>query len=292
MTAHPATGALDRMMAALPGHTHLWQRDDAAAATLPGYTVEVHLRDPSRLVVCFDSRAESYDPSQTRPAWAYGFLEKRGLSAVHVKPDQSCWYRQSQVADLLTAARDAGLFAAFDTVMTYGGSMGGFGALSFAATTQATTCLALNPQANLGPDVRAWETRYPEALDQDWTGPLCDLGTTTATTANVICVLDPRYMPDRRQVELINNPHMTRLHIPFVRHRIPAHINALQMLKQLFADSLAGAVDPVWFRTQARRRRTLLRYRNEMLRRTQDHPTRRARLDRLLPPEDGLLGGP
>lgn len=289
---HPATAALDRMVATLPEASRLWQRTAAAALTLPGYTVEIYLRDPAQMVVCFDSRADRYPPSQTRPAWAHGFLEKRGLSALHVKPDQSCWYRQPAVRDLLQAARDAGLFAAFDRVMTYGGSMGGFGALSFADTVQASTCLALNPQVNLGPEVRDWETRYPEALKQDWTGPLCDLGTTTANTAHVITVLDPRYMPDRRQVELIANPRMTRLHIPFVRHRIPAHINALHMLKRLFADSLAGQVNPAWFHRAARDRRKLLRYRNEMLRRTQGNPARRARLERLLPPADGLLGGP
>jgi len=253
MTISPLA-ALKKLVGSVPQANLLWQREDSAALTVPGYTVEIHLRDTSSLVVCFDSRTAKYEPSQTRTAWGYGFLKRHGLSAVHVKPDQSCWYRQSQIFEVLDAARAAGLFSAFDRVLTYGGSMGGFGALSFAGVTQATACLALNPQANLGPDVRDWETRYPEALIQDWNSPLCDLGQTTSGASHVATVLDPYFFLDRKQVELIKNPKMEILAIPFVRHRIPAHINALKMLRKLFQDSLHGQVDTHWFRQEARRR--------------------------------------
>ena len=141
---------------------------DGMRFLIDGYALDFHYRTPAALVVAFAARAESYPLPGTQPAWGEEFLRKRGVSALHVSPDMSCWYRRPALEVFFTAARDAGLFAAFGTVMTYGGSMGGFGALSFSGLAQAQRCLALNPQIALGPSVRSWERRYPEALAQDW----------------------------------------------------------------------------------------------------------------------------
>lgn len=270
-------------------HEPLWAETGAASFHIEGYTAELYLRDPKRLVVCFDSRAEQYEDSRIRPAWALDFLRKQGCSALHIKPDQSCWYRRPQLAVFFEKARDSGIFAAFESVMTYGGSMGGFGALSFAGLSNAKICLTYNPQVNLGPSVRDWETRFEEALLQDWTSPLCDIDRQVANVETLVSVIDPYCLVDRKQLDLIETTRLMRLHLPFVRHRIPSHLLALGVLKDLFQKTADGSVEPEWFAHAVRRRRYLKRYRNEMLRRSQHRPARHQRLMDLLPSE-GLRG--
>jgi len=257
---------------------------------LQGYTIEFFLRSSDTLVVTFDPRRKSYPPSETREAWAAVFLARRGLSGLHVKPDQSCWYLDAGLETFFRDAQAAGLFASFATVMTYGGSMGGFGALAFAAITGAQRVMAMNPQANLGPAVRGWERRYKEAEALDWTSPICDLGLQVAGVETLAVVFDPYDTYDRPQADLIAADHMIRLHIPFVGHRVPAHLLSLRLLAPVFDQTLAGSLDlPAFYRT-ARQRRMLLRYKRVMLRRTKENKPRNRRLKRLLPADDALIG--
>ena len=257
---------------------------DGMRFLIDGYALDFHHRSPAALVVAFGARAERYPPPGTEPAWGEEFLRRRGVSALHVSPDMSCWYRRPALAAFFTAARDAGLFAAFDTVMTYGGSMGGFGALSFSGLAQAQRCLALNPQISLGPSVRSWERRYPEALAQDWDGALCDISVQAAKVDTLALVYDPYQGPDRKQADLVGLDHAIHLHVPFVGHRMPSHLQKMGLLGGLFDQCLAGRIGVADFRTGVRKRRTLLAWQQAMRQRNQNHPGRKARLDRLLPP--------
>ncbi len=257
---------------------------------LPGYTIEFYLRSSETLVVTFDPRRKSYPPSDSREAWAAVFLARRGLSGLHVKPDQSCWYLDPGLEAFFRAAQAAGLFGSFATVMNYGGSMGGFGALAFAAITGAQRVMAMNPQANLGPAVRGWERRYKEAEALDWARPICDLPRQVAGVETLAVVYDPYDTYDRPQADLIAADHMIRLHIPFVGHRMPAHLLYLRLLAPVFDQTLAGALDLPAFYRAARQRRMLRRYKRVMLRRTKDNKPRHRLLKRLLPEDDVLIG--
>lgn len=258
---------------------------------LEHYALTYYPRSTQNLVVTFDPRMKSYPPSETREPWARGFLERYGVSALHVKPDGSSWYR---LPDLEAAFRDlaaAGFFAGFDSVMTYGGSMGGFGALAFAGITGADRVLSLNPQVNLGPEVRSWEKRYRDAERLGWDAPICDIGQQLRQVATPVVVYDPYHAPDRKQVELIDAPHLVALHVPFVGHRMPGHLQSMRLLAPLFHQVLTGHLDIMGFCRLARRRRTLWRYKDTLLFKSIGHPARQERITRLL--QDGnLLGVP
>ena len=161
--------------------------------------------------------------------------------------------------------------------------MGGCGALSFSGLAQAQRCLALNPQIALGPSVRSWERRYPEALAQDWNGPLCNITAQAGQVGTLVLVYDPYQRPDRKQADLIGLDHAIHLHVPFVGHQMPNHLQKMGLLGDLFDQCLAGQIGIADFRLRARKRRSLVAWQQAMRVRNQDHPGRKARLDRLLP---------
>lgn len=256
---------------------------------LDGYTLDLNVRAPESLVVTFDPRSDTYPPSATRDPWAGTYVQRRRLSGLHVKPDQSCWYLRPCLAEFFQDAREAGLFDAFGQVMTYGGSMGGFAALAYAGLTGARRVLSMNPQINLGPSVRSWETRFTTAVDLDWTQPICDVAAHVKAVETLAVAFDPYDRPDRRHAEMIGAPQMIALHVPFVGHRIPAHLQRMNLLNDLFTQTLAGQIDmPAFFRG-ARERRSLLRYKRVMLSFAKGKAARVERLERLLPADELLI---
>lgn len=242
--------------------------------SVDGYTIDFVDRGDSNLVVAFDFLQGPDAVSRDRKGWAFDFLAKKKVSSMHIKPDRNCWYRGPRLEHFMREAAACGFFDRFQSVMTYGGSMGGFGALSFAGICRADSCLSMNPQVNLGAGVRSWETRFGAALRQDWTGPLCDIGRQIENTRAVV-VYDPYFALDRRQVEQIDGAFMA-LKVPFVGHNIPVHLVHMKLMEPLFDDVLAGRFDPVRYARPLRLRRTLRRYRNILREKASASPRRLA----------------
>lgn len=226
------------------------------------YAVEVHPRHRCDLVVTFSPRSPSKwkKPAFKRRAWGANFIASRGASAIHVKSGRNSWYRGPELRDFFLSARDEGLFAEFSNKMTYGGSMGGYGALSFSGIVGATCCLAYNPQINLGDSVRHWESRFPEASKLDWNDDICDIDQQIAKVSLPVVVYDPYYLPDRMQVDLLKSEHVLRLRVPFVGHRMPEHLLKMKMLSWVFDQCRSGEIDVSEFYQRSRARRQLERY--------------------------------
>ncbi|MEP2785098.1 MAG: hypothetical protein ABJO67_07325 [Pseudoruegeria sp.] len=256
---------------------------------LEGYACDLIIRDPSQLIVTFDfMQGPQAAPARDRVGWGHLFLEKLNLSALHVKPDINCWYRKPGVARFLETAQHAGLFSAFSLVMTYGGSMGGFAAMSFAEVTQARRCLVLNPQSSLGPSTQSWDKRFPEAWAQNWGGPYCDLAARTKNLERLVAVYDPYMTADRAQADGITHPRLSRLHLPFVGHSIGSHLQSMGALYAVFQQCLTGDIDTQDFYRRARQRRRLKRYKNIMTKRAVDRGCSQEKIKRL----DALLPKP
>lgn len=86
---------------------------------------------------------------------------------------QRSWYNScfNEVRDVLTRhLESAGLNSSF----TLGNSMGGFGALAFAATLpHCKTAIAFCPQSTVNPKLSPWENRWRDYVDaiKSWTVP-------------------------------------------------------------------------------------------------------------------------
>ena len=256
---------------------------------IPGYEIVYCERSPKALIVTFRfMHSRKSLAEKEHKGWGYEFLKLKDLSALHVIPKGNCWFRRPSLEHLFRELREAGFFDRFDQVMTYGGSMGGFGALSFCALTKAKRCLALNPQINLGPEVRSWETRFGAALRQDWTSELCNIDQQISGTETVAVIYDPYERQDRLHAELIHDPRVQHLHIPFVGHNIPAHLVGMNIASAVFDQCLDGTIDGQDFAKMVRARRRLKRYKNTLSRKAENKPHRLDVINQFL---DGPLVG-
>ncbi|MFC3170285.1 hypothetical protein [Paracoccus fontiphilus] len=260
---------------------------------MDGYSVEFHDRGLERLTVTFIARMPEKwkKPATARKGWGYEFLQKKGTSALHVKSDRNTWYRLPSIRNFFEDANSVGFFSAFEHTMTYGTSMGGYGALAFAGIVGANACLSYNPQINLGQSVRSWETRFSSAMQYSWDDPTFNLNDQIRDVKLPVVVYDPYYKLDRKQVELLSGGHVIKLRVPFVGHHMPDHFRALGLLNWMYSECESGEVDKHEFYRRVRERRHLLRYRNVMLSAANGNIHRYNRINRLLPQEK-LLGDP
>jgi len=74
--------------------------------------------------------------------------------------------------DFFIQMNKSGFFHGFEQVMTYGGSMGGYGALAYADAVNAGVVLSINPQATLSERLAPWETRFSQGKNSSGKGRL------------------------------------------------------------------------------------------------------------------------
>ncbi|MDF1716024.1 MAG: hypothetical protein P1U75_05030 [Antarcticimicrobium sp.] len=235
------------------------RRGRVFSCELEDYTVDVLLRPARQLVVCFDhaGMAEN-NPRRTRPGWGFGFVRDRTDKAgIFVKPTRSHWFRPPGLRDLCDRLADAGVFQGYDSVMAYGGSMGGYAALAYADAFRADRVLAMNPQATLSSVLVPWETRFPQGRAQEWDSFPQSAAQGCRTPARVVVAFDRRCAEDAAHVDLLDIPGRIDLNIPFVGHGIPYHLRKMGLLERLFEDVAEGRFDIAEWRRLVRARRDL-----------------------------------
>lgn len=99
---------------------------------LEHYALEGYFFDTKRLIITFEHAASAKKADAYRHGWGSVYLRRHKVSHICVKPKANHWYQKPGLAEALARLKDQGLFSLFQHRMTYGGSMGGFGALVFA----------------------------------------------------------------------------------------------------------------------------------------------------------------
>ena len=108
------------------------------------------------LVVTFDSL--NHDLSLERAGFGEDWLRASGFDAVHVLAARNDWYQDADMAGLFAAVRARG--AGRPRVVTYGSSMGGYGAVRFAGRLGASTAVAISPQLSVDPARAPFDSRW------------------------------------------------------------------------------------------------------------------------------------
>lgn len=226
---------------------------------IDGYAVDFLLRSNKTLTLCFDHAGPARKKADTnREAWGYRFLKNNfDHSGLFIKPLVSDWFRGKALLEMFQRMNDLGLFDAFGTVVNYGGSMGGYGAIAFADLCKARLVLAYNPQATLRKETVPWERRFNWAPPQDWDGPLWNAADGCRSAQSVFVVYDPHHGNDRKHAALLDIPNRVDLHIPFVGHRTPLHVANLGLSKKLYQDVTEGSFDLHQWNRSIRQRRSL-----------------------------------
>ena len=225
------------------------------------YVLEGYFYSPRRLIITFEHASENPNRADIyRYGWGSKRFRAQRVSHLCVKPKSSDWYRNPDLADALSSLRENGFFDQFETIITYGGSMGGYAALTYADLVKATTVLALNPQTTLNLSDVPWEDRFQEAQLQDWTGPYSDAVGKSENAKQVLCVYDPFTRRDAMHVARLNQSNLVHVRAPFLGHGIGEPLNELGALWRLVTWAKDDAIDLPCFHKVLRDRKKLPRY--------------------------------
>lgn len=211
-------------------------------------------------------------PGKYRPGWGTGFLRRERIDHIAVKPKRKDWYTRPDLPQIF--AQLGALFARYREVVPYGGSMGGFAALTFADLVGATTVIAIAPQSTLDPRKTPWDNRFPPAQDCDFSGPYGDAVGKYAGVARVLIVVDRYCEPDMRHLARLRAENVHVLNLPLLGHTLAADMQRMGLLSYLISSIQAGTFSKTEFQAIARRRREMPHYLEALHQRVQASPTR------------------
>lgn len=161
-------------------------------------------------------------------------------------------------------------------IMTYGSSMGGYAAIRFAEHVGATRALALSPQYSRDPSKVRFETQWAaEGRSIHWRP---ELDGRIATMVRPAIVFDPVGHDGRHVAMIAADIPITAIGLPHTAHPVITFLASVGMLESLILDNLAGRLDPVAFRREARRR-------------SRDDPVYLSELCRRQPPSRARIAG-
>lgn len=248
----------------------------------------VMVRRGGPLVFTFAARRRGRPPKG-------GFGEKlfhtRGINAVHFINVKNHWWHTPEMLPAIAAATAMRAAAAPSRVLTYGYSMGGFGALAFANRLQADTVVALSPQASLFRADLPYDPTWPEDLGD--TRELYRLTADCLTGCEVIVGYDPLFAIDIAHVAAVAALHpVTAIRMPLAGHRTPNYLREVGLLSQVVIGLVTG--DDDWRRHRREIRATRTRstvYLGTLLRRRpRTAPWVRPRLEALMLERIGVEG--
>lgn len=180
-------------------------------------------------------------PLQDHPATAAkgfgdGVFVNRGVDELHIVPRRNHWYQSAEMAEVERLARS---FASSRKVVTYGSSMGGYGAALMSAQL-GVPAVSLAPQFTLDAGIVPWETRWREdvrmieSFDTD--------AMTRRGPASGYLFYDPFTGLDARQANLFRGcSDLTFVPCPFSGHATSSLVNRIYSLKRLVLEVLEGS---------------------------------------------------
>jgi len=251
--------------AAMPARADGLSGDKAVALHLHvdvgSYVLEGFIYDTDRLIIAFEhAQVKRGRDDLFRPGWGSHLFRKQKRSHICIKAKTTDWYQGDGLSDAFTDLRDTGFLGQFRQRLTYGGSMGAFGALVFADQLQATRVLAVSPQTTLNRFKAPWEWRFKEAHSQSWLGPNSDAKGKSGGAQKVICVYDRRMLNERRQVERLDQTNLEHINTPFMGHGVSHPLQQLGANALLLSYAYGETDDILPFYRAIRARRSWPRY--------------------------------
>lgn len=132
---------------------------------------------------------------------------------------------------------------------------GGFGASVFADVLQVDKLLLINPLSTLNKGLVPFETRFKYGASLDWSGVYND---GAKNNASGYVVFDPIFDLDSKHAKRYVN--LDKLKFSGVGHAMPAHLQNIGILGELFDRFILGKIDRDWFYKSIRRKREYSHY--------------------------------
>lgn len=227
---------------AAPGVRDLYRSDNLVVR-------EVATGDRDRWVVTFDNYGIGH--GFERLGFGQAWLQAQGVSAIHVMGRAEDWYQYEDVGEALAVVRSA--MTGASRIITYGSSMGGYGAVRFADAVGAQAVVALSPQYTLDPAVAGHDARWSQDVDKirwlpEFNGPL-------RCKARIVVAFDPVGLDGWHGRHILGDAGGVGIRLPHTAHPVASFLSEIGLLGELLLKTLDDELDPTSFRRTARERR-------------------------------------
>lgn len=201
---------------------------------------------------CFVTFAPfTHERTLERAAFGDAFLASRGLDAIHVVSRTNAWFDYPEMEDALGAITAA--TAGYARVLTYGSSMGAYGAIRFAERLGAVAAIAISPQYGVDRTSAPFERRF--AVDLPSGGRRLSPGHGSKTVAPYV-FYDPLDLDGLHAAKIRKAYPLTRLiALPHAGHPAAPYLAETGLLTGAIVEFAEGRFDPAAFGTAARRAR-------------------------------------
>ncbi|MFG1481146.1 hypothetical protein V5F53_21230 [Xanthobacter sp. V4C-4] len=263
----------------------MWNSRDTDSVLFNGADIVVrqHRNHPGdTLVICFSGRNGS-GKWQTAPVEqvtgpSEAFLGKNKIPAIFFYGRWNHWWQTPEMDEVIDRLWKDGILSRYRTVVTYGMSMGGYGALMFSSRLGARRVLAGMPQYSLDTARVPGETRWANDRARV-TFRYDDMEEGLIKSGDVAVFFDPLFRPDRTHVDhLRKHRPITALPVPFAIHGLGSALNDMGILSSSIVTMLLKGPDQPWFRRRVRaHRHTSPLYLNRLARALAKRPGPRSR---------------
>lgn len=171
--------------------------------------------------------------------FAQRFFEKRGIPSVCFVSHWDHWWQVNEMEQALNVAR--AVTSNYRRVMTYGTSMGGYGALAYSGKLDATEVVAFSPQYSIDGQKVPFETRWRRHADRlSFENDSMDTG--LRQNANILLGYDPDTL-DGLHVQKIKANNARHLKVPMIGHGVIAYLNATGVLGPILTAAADGNIN-------------------------------------------------
>lgn len=226
---------------------------DIQEANLGGNIVRSCLQGSGRLVVGFESGGDgSALDRPERPAWAQALVADAGWDGLFTIPKVLDWYQARELWAFFKTMKKSGFFDGYESVVTYGSSMGGFAALAFAELTGAERVVALQPRTSLR-YTAPWLSEDSARLTYNRVGPHADAVDGLPPSAKVMIFADPFFARDWAHAQRVPGAEVFR--VPFAEHKVPELFKEIGILGTIVRRAISGNLERRWYNEALRNRR-------------------------------------
>jgi hypothetical protein len=217
-----------------------------------------------RLVVTFDhfvQRKEDFEHGKEL------FFAKHGVAHLHVFTRTNHWFQTAESAELARVLGEVS--AGFREVVSYGSSMGAYGALAFSGALRANRVLAFSPQYSVDPAKVPFDKRWKMDRDAILDFPRDQLAGLLNPDAVIEVFYDPFHKLDTEHARLIQQSHakVSLVRLPCAGHPVTHVLRSSNLLGRrclnLLFDRSQVDLPSIWQQTKRdslKRRVTLIRY--------------------------------
>lgn len=215
--------------------------------------------ESDKLVISFSARNSSLKKLQTPAEQMTGpgqsFFDSRGLPCLMFCARWNHWWQSDEMDQAIAIIKKRGILDRYTEIITYGMSMGGYGALMYSQKLGASRVLAVAPQYSIDNNKIKEETRwYEDRKTLKFKYDDMDVG--LIRTGDVAVVYDPLFELDRIHAEKVRSHRpITALRTPFGTHTVGRLLDDMGIFSSLIETFLKQGVDRSAFRSRVRSHR-------------------------------------